>query len=156
MTLRLTEADAAKLSPKARKTPRKRLQKQQQANPCVEPVLIMLPYPPSTNALFATVNGRRVKTVIARNYCQDAGKLARLVFAVPFTGRLAVSMVLTPPKGKGIDIDNAFKASLDAMKGIAWVDDSQVWRLSIERHAPSMGGGLIMMVGPFEETKQNG
>jgi Holliday junction resolvase RusA-like endonuclease len=34
-----------------------------------------------------------------------------------------------------MDLDNLAKAILDAIKGYAFHDDAQVWRLLVERHA---------------------
>ena len=67
----------------------------------------------------------------------------------PFTGPLVVTIkaVYALPKGKyrkrvprlsepsqnAKDVDNIAKAVLDAGNGVLWVDDHQVWRLTVEK-----------------------
>jgi len=112
---------------------------------------LRLPYPPSTNALYATVRGHRVKSAQGRAYAAEAGMLARMAFPEPLAGRLEVGITVSPKRGIGMDLDNACKCCLDSLTGICWRDDSQVWRLTIERAAPVKGGALVVSIREYEE-----
>ena len=109
-----------------------------------------LPLPPTLNHLFATVNGNRVKSAEGRAYALEAGELARIMFPEPITVPVEVAIVVHPKRGIGMDLDNCCKALLDSLTGIVWRDDSQVWRLVIERGAVIPGGRLVMVVKSFE------
>lgn len=116
-------------------------------------MILKLPYPPSTNNLYrSSKNGKRYKTAEALAYHNEAGMLARVVFAEPLQGKLSVSIVVYPKIGIGIDVDNAAKATLDALTGVCWKDDSQVWRLTVERAEKRTGGALAVCIEPYEET----
>ena len=52
-----------------------------------------------------------------------------------------------PPDNRRRDIDNVFKALLDAMQhGGAYADDSQIVRLSIDKRMPVEGGKTIVRI----------
>lgn len=79
--------------------------------------------------------------------------LARIVFREPLSGPVEVRMVVYPMAARKMDIDNVLKATLDAMTGIVWADDSQVWKLTIERSEETRkDGGLCLYI----ETTDNG
>ena len=109
-----------------------------------------LPYPLSTNHLFATVDGHRTKSAAARDYVKAASEIARRHFAQPLRGRVAVEIVYRPRRGVGLDVDNCTKCALDSLKGIAWLDDRQIWRLSIERRPCVAGGAFTVRI---QETR---
>jgi len=112
---------------------------------------LTLPYPPSTNNMFFTTpTGHRAKTSKAKDFAEEVGKSARIVFSQPVTVPVEVSLVFHPKRGLGLDCGNVEKAVLDACTGIVWRDDSQVWRLVIERGAVIPGGRLVMVVKAFE------
>lgn len=45
-----------------------------------------------------------------------------------------------------MDLDNALKVSIDALKGIVFADDSQVYRIVAERADPDPAGGARLEV----------
>jgi Holliday junction resolvase RusA-like endonuclease len=98
------------------------------ANPIA--VGAVIPYPPALNNLYATVCGRRVLT--------KRGRLYRLAVASacagvrPLSGKVKVIVKVYRPRKVG-DLDNTFKAVLDALKGIAFHDDKQVVRIEADR-----------------------
>jgi len=49
-----------------------------------------------------------------------------LGLAEPLTGPIRLWVSLHPPGKKSIDLDNSMKAAIDALNGIAWMDDSQL------------------------------
>ena len=112
---------------------------------------LSLPYPPSTNRLTRHGNGRAYASPQAAAWKRQAAWLAKAagvrVTALP----VAVSVLLHPKANKDgsasktrIDIDNAIKAALDALNGVAWLDDKQVIRLSAEVSDPLENGGLTI------------
>lgn len=89
-----------------------------------------LPYPPSSNRYWRVWRGRAVKSTEARAY-QAAVALANRG-AVPLTGPVSVDLVVTRPAKRG-DLDNFLKVVLDALKGIAFVDDAQIVTIGARR-----------------------
>lgn len=94
---------------------------------------LTLPYPPSTNALYATVRGNRVKTKAARLYCEVCALTARRSGMQPIVGPVRVTLDVFRPRRCG-DLDNTLKSILDSLKGIAWQDDAQVEEIHARRH----------------------
>ena len=91
---------------------------------------LTLPYPPSVNRWTRVVGGRPILSAEARQYKQDAGVLALAAGVIPWPGPIAVSITVYRPRKRG-DLDGIFKLLIDALNGIAWVDDSQI----VELHA---------------------
>lgn len=52
----------------------------------------------------------------------------------PMDARMHVMVDAYMPTRRLVDVDNLAKAALDAMNGVVYDDDSQVSRLTIERH----------------------
>lgn len=109
-----------------------------------------LPYPPSTNNLFATVRGRRVKTAAARQYAAVASATALAAGVRPIAGLVTVNLDVYRPRKAG-DLDNTLKSTLDSLKGIAWADDSQVKRIVAERHEDKENPRVVLSVSQWEE-----
>ena len=51
----------------------------------------------------------------------------------PLTGALELSIEAYLPTKRLTDWDNLHKLSMDAMNGIVWKDDSQVWKATVSR-----------------------
>jgi crossover junction endodeoxyribonuclease RusA len=105
------------------------------------------PYPPSINHYWRRVGPR---TLISREGRQFRKRVLAILAAMgiqPLYGRLAVSVEVYPPDNRRRDLDNVFKALLDAMQhGGAYADDSQIVRLSIEKQKPVEGGKTIVRI----------
>jgi Holliday junction resolvase RusA-like endonuclease len=97
-----------------------------------EAVKITLPYPPSANRYWRVFRGRAVKSPEARSYQQRARLLALSMGARPLAGPVSVGFAVFRPRRVG-DLDNVLKVILDALNGVAWVDDSQVEVLTAMR-----------------------
>jgi len=101
----------------------------------MSPVFLVLPYPPSVNRLYRTIiRGKRampIKSAEHRAYML-AVAAGTAVQPWPADKRLAVSLRLYRPRRIG-DIDGPIKTLFDALNGRAWVDDSQVVELHIQR-----------------------
>ena len=121
--------------------------------------ILSLPYPPSVNHLWRHVvikgavrtllssDGRKYKDAVrAKVYAQLGLNVS------PFSGRLAVALIVYPPDRRRRDIDNVFKALGDALspeKGKVrgfpglWLDDSQIDILHVERGPVHREGGYV-------------
>lgn len=95
--------------------------------------LLILPYPPPTNHLYATVRGRRVLSKRGRDYKEEAGWLALTARLERHSGPVAVTVRLYRPQRTG-DVDGALKVLLDSLTGILYNDDSQVEELHAYRY----------------------
>lgn len=95
------------------------------------PVMLTLPYPPSLNRMYRAVNGRSILSAEGREYKSRVKSLALL--ARPLDGPVSVSAWLYRPAKRG-DLDNSFKALLDALKGVAFHDDAQVQQIHAVRY----------------------
>ncbi len=91
---------------------------------------LILPYPPSSNHLYATFRGRRIISAAGRKFKADIAVLARRQGAKLLAGDLVITFRVFRPKRIG-DLDNRLKISQDALKGICFADDKQI----IEIHA---------------------
>ena len=114
---------------------------------------VTLPYPPSTNRMIRHFNGRAVKSAEARGYQRNAAMLAAMLGCCDaLSGAVEVCIRLHPKKPqrasrvpcRSIDLDNAAKIALDALNGVAWVDDRQIEKLTIIRGEPVPGGALVV------------
>ena len=101
---------------------------------------LTLPYPPSANNYwrlgFIGRNKKRptiFKTKEARDYQQNARRTAAMQGAEPVVGNVDLSLKLFRPAKRG-DLDNTLKVLLDALKGVAYIDDNQVIGITATRH----------------------
>ena len=104
----------------------------------------ILPWPPSVNRYWRAYRGRVVLSEAGRSYREAVHTTLMQQGAAHQleTGRLSVSIEASAPDARRRDLDNLLKAVLDALNGVAWVDDSQIARLAIwwgER----VPGGLV-------------
>ena len=136
-------------------------------------ITLTLPYPVSSNRYWAT---RVVKmggmprsmtyvTKEAQAFKDQVGWLAKAAgVRAPITGRVAISYTLHPhcPQDahrrmkrdplnwddtvQCIDLDNAQKVLLDALKGVVMEDDKWVRRITAERGMPVDGGKLVVTI----------
>ena len=134
-------------------------------------VRLVLPYPISSNAYWShrvvTPKGRRAMALThvtheAKAYQRDVQMLAKQAgIRSPIAGRVALIVRLFParpqdwarraakdPDGwddsvRSIDLDNALKVLLDALKDVAFNDDSWVRRIDAERCEPDERGARV-------------
>ena len=71
----------------------------------------------------------------------------------PIIGHVSLSITLRPKLNKDgseskvcIDLDNALKVTLDALNGVAYVDDSQIVEMYVVKGAAVDGGGLVVSI----------
>lgn len=144
-------------------------------------ITLTLPYPVSCNRYWATriikLKGALKPTAMtyvtpeAQAFKDHVGWLAKAAgVRAPILGRVAISYVLHPhcPQDahrrmkrdpytwddtvQCIDLDNAQKVLLDALKGVAIEDDKWVRRISAERGLPVDGGKLVVTITPIQSA----
>lgn len=86
---------------------------------------LTLPYPPSLNRMYRTVNGRFLISEEGRSYKTLAGWSARAQSVSPVAYPVELTIRAYRPRRAG-DLDNCLKVLLDSLNGICWNDDSQV------------------------------
>lgn len=108
---------------------------------------LVLPWPPSVNHYWRRVGARTLLSRGGRLYKEAVAAVALSERVRPLAGRLSVAVELYPPDRRRRDIDNSLKAILDALKGHAFDDDSQIDRLSVERRGVIAGGYVLVEIG---------
>lgn len=131
-------------------------------------ITLTLPYPLSANRYWRPVPIGKHITIVptkeAKQYRKDVATLcAAAGVLAPLAGRVAIEVRLYPHRpldwqkrmrlhGKAwddtvmcIDIDNANKVLLDALKGVAIDDDKWVRRLTAERMEPDGGEARVVV-----------
>lgn len=98
---------------------------------------LTLPLPPSSNALYSTVNGRRVLSREGRDYHTTAGwefvvAAKRTPLRITKQSRFAVTLCMWT-RTLGSDIANREKALIDAMSKALAFNDNRIDKLVIER-----------------------
>ncbi|HJS17309.1 MAG TPA: RusA family crossover junction endodeoxyribonuclease [Anaerolineales bacterium] len=66
----------------------------------------------------------------------------------PMEGNLSVDLTFFLGNARRTDLDNLSKAILDAMNGVAWLDDKQVIRLTIHKFVCRERQGVVVHVEP--------
>ncbi|MCG5259764.1 RusA family crossover junction endodeoxyribonuclease [Cupriavidus gilardii] len=138
-------------------------------------ITLTLPYPVSANRYWRTYMPRGFKAPVttlsaeAKAYKQEVGWLARAAGVhAPIVGRVAVAYTLYPNRSQDwqkrmrrdgarwddtvqcIDLDNAQKVLMDALKGIVFEDDRWVRRITAERAEPDGEARLVVTVSALE------
>ena len=139
--------------------------------PEAQEITLVLPWPVSANRYWRSFVPRGHQRAIvtlsdeAKAYKQEVGWLAKVAgVKSPFQGRVAVSLKLYPHRPldwakraqklgidwddsvRSIDLDNAIKVTLDAMKGIAFNDDVWVRQIEAERMEPDGEARVVVTV----------
>lgn len=112
-----------------------------------------MPYPVGANRVWRNFNGRMVANPKAEAWKRVAADSARLAGIVMAAGAVHIHYRLHPKQNKDgsanktrLDIDAPAKALLDALNGVAYLDDKQVIRLVGEVSHPVAGGALSVRV----------
>jgi crossover junction endodeoxyribonuclease RusA len=130
---------------------------------------LVLPYPISANRYWRPVRIGAHITIVptsdAKAYKRQVEAATRAAgIAAPLQGRVTVSIRLYPQRPQDwqrrarldpigwadsvrcIDLDNARKVLYDALKGVAFEDDSRVWRDSGERMEPDGEARVVVRI----------
>jgi crossover junction endodeoxyribonuclease RusA len=113
-------------------------------NPMADGIALQLPYPPSVNRYWRRAGTHMHISTAGRKYRQAICDLLGGRLAAPLAGPLRLEAHAYPPDRRRRDVDNIAKALLDALQhaGI-YEDDSQIYRLTIERRTVVIPGGRI-------------
>lgn len=104
-----------------------------------------LPTPERTNAIWRQWRGR---TLVSAKHRQDKRDVLRFR-GTPLAGELAMRVLWVRARRAG-DIDSRLKAALDLLQGIAYDNDNQIARLTVERaDTPTTPAGLYVWVEPL-------
>lgn len=127
-----------------------------EADRIARPLTLTLPWPPSVNTYWrhlakGKLAGRTLISEKGRAYrIAVAGEVLAQVRAAALTQRLAVRIDAYPPDQRKRDLDNIPKGLLDALTHAnVWLDDSQIDRLTIERHESVRNGRIDLTVEPI-------
>lgn len=100
----------------------------------------------------------KARAVVTKTHAYTPGKTAEWEDRVRWAARRAAGPKWAPTSApcsvsiwlRGLsnraDIDNAAKAILDALNGVAWDDDRRVWRLHVERDEAMEKDGARVVV----------
>ncbi len=141
-------------------------------------ITITLPYPISANRYWRSFVPRGQSRAIvtlsdeAKAYKAEVGKLVRAAgIRAPIAGRVAVSVLLYPHRPQDwakrarldplawddtvqcLDLDNANKVLLDALKGLAIEDDRWVRKLWSERMEPDGEGRVVVTIAAIAKQQ---
>lgn len=134
----------------------------------MNPITLTLPYPISANDYWRMLVINKQPRVLvskeARQYKELVGwKVKAAGLRAPITGRVQFDVKLYPNRPKDwqarmrkhaaswddtvlcIDLDNANKVLLDALKGVAIEDDKWVRRIMAERMEPDADGARVVV-----------
>lgn len=138
---------------------------------------LVLPYPISANAYWRSFvpkgHVRPVTTLSedARKFKAEVAKLCMLARVRKIAGPIEIAYTLFPqrpqdwakraqrdPNGwqqtvRSIDLDNASKVLLDALKGIAFDDDRLVERIVAERAIPDGDARVVVTIQPHNRPQ---
>jgi crossover junction endodeoxyribonuclease RusA len=113
---------------------------------------LVLPWPPSVNSYYRSVNrgrlaGRVLISEKGRAYRAAVEEIVQKRDMTPITGRLTVYIVANPPDRRRRDLDNLLKATLDSIvHGGAIPDDSLIDHLTIVRGPVTNGGSISVNI----------
>jgi Holliday junction resolvase RusA-like endonuclease len=120
---------------------------------------LVLAYPPSTNNLYMTVRGHRVKTPEARLYAgavQDAAAMAKLVQGAMGPPPYRLTLELWAPDRRRRDADNGVKCLQDALLKCTGHDDSEVVELYVFKRGRDRAAPRVeVTLEPIESQEEH-
>jgi len=106
---------------------------------------IDLPTPPTSNHAYFVAHNRKVLSKEGRDYKQTVATLLRIARWKPLEGPVSVSFWWRRERKAG-DLMNREKLCLDALKGFAWHDDSQIVEAHFYRSDDKANPGVTVEV----------
>jgi crossover junction endodeoxyribonuclease RusA len=110
---------------------------------------LILPYPVSANRYWRTIVAKRQQRALtfvsdeAKAYKAECGWRAKAAGCRPLAGAVELRIALIPKNRVCMDLDNALKVTIDALKGIVYGDDAQVFKIVAERRDPDPAGARL-------------
>lgn len=120
-------------------------------NGCDYAQIFTLPYPPSVNTYWRSIVIRGQVRVLISKKGRDYKKAVADILkghAAPPSAPLAINLKFYRPRRIG-DLDNCLKATLDALKGILFVDDSQICEIHATREDDKENPRVEVSVRPL-------
>lgn len=114
-----------------------------------------MPWPPTVNHYHQPVRMGRgvriIKSKVAKEYAKDCEKwfadLGLENEMIPEDKKLSMRLVLSPPTLARYDVDNRTKGVMDALSNCNfYVDDSQIYRLVVEKGEKVKGGRVDVFI----------
>lgn len=110
---------------------------------------VLLPWPPSSNNLFANARkGRgRYPTKRYAEWHDEAARALTLQRARPISGPVTVTILLNSPTKRPYDLDNRVKPILDLLTSLSLIDDDRadiVTKITVERSSGFTGAWLLV------------
>lgn len=119
---------------------------------------IKLPYPPTTNNLYATVRTpkgqRRIPSREAKAFKAHAAMLLTAARIPKLSGPVALTIDVYRPRRAG-DLDGRLKALIDSMSGIAFEDDEQVVEIHARRFEDRDNPRVEVTIKPVVASNPN-
>jgi crossover junction endodeoxyribonuclease RusA len=114
-------------------------------------MILQLPYPPTANLYWRVFRGRPVKSAKAREYQRKVQLLTRAQLGPvkPLESEVSVIVSVYRPKKIG-DLDNTLKVLLDSLRGVVYVDDSQIVELVATRRDDKDNPRAVVTVAAVE------
>jgi crossover junction endodeoxyribonuclease RusA len=113
-------------------------------------IILALPYPPSVNmywrrnkgmGMHISAEGKQFRAEVIHQCCGKVGVM----------GRILVDVRAYPPDKRKRDLDNIFKALLDALNHARMIeDDGLIDVLKIQRGEPTKGGQVVVTIVPLK------
>lgn len=142
----------------------------------IRPIVLILPYPVSANRYWRPVafGGRMamVPTKEAKAYKASVAEIARAAgLHLPFEGRVLLDIKLYPQQPQDfakraranpdywdddvrcMDLGNCEKVLEDALNGIAYLDDKQIFRCTKERMEPTGQAHLVVTISKYQRAR---
>lgn len=97
-------------------------------------IFLTLPYPPLLNRYYRVFRGRNVLSADGKAFKENV-TAAWYQAGCPFLSDVALlemSVIVYRPQNRG-DIDGYLKSLLDSLNGLAYRDDNQIAKLTIEK-----------------------
>lgn len=105
----------------------------------------VLPYPPSANQYWRNYGGRMVVSDKAKDYKVSVSVAVSELQTRAVTGNVAVHILVYRPRKAG-DLDNSLKILIDSLRGIAYVDDSQIVAIHAYRYEDKQNPRVVVTV----------
>lgn len=120
-------------------------------------ITIAIPWPPSVNSYWRSVNGRTLISKRGRLYKEAVRRcVLRDRADKHLAGKLAVKVILHPPDRRRRDIDNTAKAMLDSLQAAGvFLDDSQIDKLLLERAECEKGGVALVTIAEIKPPRKS-
>ena len=117
-------------------------------------ISLTLPWPPSVNSYWRTVNGRTMISKRGRLYKQAVARCVQLSKGNKhLRSRLSLTIDAFPPDRRRRDLDNLVKAVSDALEDAGvFVDDSQIDHLTVNRNEVVKGGFVVVGIAELAQS----